>query len=55
MDTKYNKNGEINIKFLMVDGTQQYDLRKRYKVQGFPHFIYLKPGTKAKVAKLFDA
>lgn len=38
----------------MVDGTKQNELRRRYKVQGFPQFVYLKPGTKAKVAKSFD-
>lgn len=54
MDSKYNKNGENKVKFLMVDGTKQNELRRRYKVQGFPQFVYIKPGTKAKVAKSFE-
>ena len=55
MGEKYNQNGQKKIAFLMVDGTKQNELRRRYKVQGFPQFIYIKAGSKAKIAKSFEA
>ena len=41
------------IKFLLINGQTQYELVRRYKPEGFPTFLYLKPKSNGKIAKTY--
>lgn len=43
-----------DIIFFTIDGTKVHELRRRYKVPGFPSFIYIEPNTKGKKAHNFE-
>ena len=38
----------------MVDGPGNHELGSRYRVEGFPEFVYLAPGKKGMKAKGYD-
>ena len=42
------------VAFFKIDGEKIHELRRRYRVNGFPSFVYLKAGTKGKEAKIFE-
>ena len=46
-----NKNKVV---FMMVNGPDQHELASRYRVEGYPEFIYLTPGKKGMKAKSYD-
>lgn len=53
---EYNQGegNENNVVFMMVNGPDNHELGARYKVEGFPEFIYLAPGKKGLKAKSYD-
>lgn len=38
----------------MINGIKEIELRRRYKINGFPSFVYLKPGTRGKEAESYE-
>ena len=54
MTKEYNKEGEPKkIEFIKVDGADNAELRRKYRVQGFPSLFYLAPSKKGKLAREF--
>jgi|TARA_B110001450_G_scaffold101247_1_gene95912 hypothetical protein len=56
---KYNGEDEKDasqrkVAFFKIDGEKIHELRRRFRVNGFPSFVYLKAGSKGKAAKIFD-
>lgn len=43
-----------DIVFLTIDGQEVHEMRRRYKVHGFPSFVYLEPNSKGKRAHTFE-
>lgn len=39
---------------MMVDGPENHELGSRYRVEGFPEFVYLAPSKKGMKAKSYD-
>ena len=53
--TKYKDEGKENhVAFMMVDGPENHELGSRYRVEGFPDFVYLAPGKKGMKVKAYD-
>jgi hypothetical protein len=52
--TKWNEGETKNVEFFKIDGEKLHELRRRYKINGFPNFVYLKAGTKGHDAKKYD-
>ena len=40
--------------FLMVDGPEQHELRRKYRVSGFPDFVFIRAGSKGQKSSKFD-
>ena len=56
MYKEYNKENETKkIEFIKLDGSDHAELRRRYKVNGFPSVFYLAAGKRGKVAKEFTS
>ena len=54
-DKKYNKPDKPkHIEFILINGPEHQDLRHKYKVNGFPTFIYLAASKKGLKAKEFE-
>jgi thioredoxin-related protein len=53
---RYNvdENAPKRVEFYLVNGIKEIELRRRYKIKGFPDFIYLRPGTRGKEAISYD-
>ena len=52
---KYNHDNNVKtVEFFKINGEKLHELRRRYRINGFPNFIYLRPGTKGREAKQFD-
>ena len=53
---RYNvdENAPKRVEFYLVNGIKEIELRRRYKIKGFPDFVYLRPGTRGKEAISYD-
>lgn len=50
LSAKYNKDGKEKKKvaFFKVDGEKIHELRRRFRINSFPSFVYLRAGSKGK-------
>ena len=45
-----DNNAPKKVEFFLINGIKEIELRRRYKINGFPSFVYLRPGTRGKEA-----
>lgn len=53
---KYNTDPSApkKVEFFLIDGIKEIELRRRYRINGFPSFVYLRPGSRGREARSYE-